>query len=177
MEVFQVSEFGVKPCPAEDLRDLLLRPDVLIWVDIPLCDGQDAEVLSEVFGFHRIAVHDCVERNHVSKIHVYPDHVFTVLHAPQIGTAWSRPLRRAGPVPRPQLPGHRARAAEPGGRPRGRVPGHRRRPAPDRERNLQPALTVRAVLCDHVSLTRREIDLIASLAKESGRTGTAGHAG
>jgi magnesium transporter len=40
-----------------------------------------------VFGFHHIAVRDCVERNHVSKIHVYDDHVFTVLHAPEIGTA------------------------------------------------------------------------------------------
>ena len=43
-------------------------------------------VLSETFGFHDIAIRDCLERNHMSKIHVYDDHVFTVLHAPQIGS-------------------------------------------------------------------------------------------
>jgi magnesium transporter len=68
------------------LEQLLEKPDALIWVDMPLCIGPDAAVLSEVFGFHPIAVRDCVERNHVSKIHVYDDHVFTVLHAPEVGT-------------------------------------------------------------------------------------------
>jgi hypothetical protein len=28
------------------------------------------------------ALHHCAERNHVSKVHVYPDHVFAVLHVP-----------------------------------------------------------------------------------------------
>ena len=54
-------------------------------IDIPVCDDGAVEVLSGVFGFHRIAVRDCVERNHVSQVHIYPDHVFTVLHAPQVG--------------------------------------------------------------------------------------------
>ena len=86
VEVYLVSEFGVKPCPAEDLKGLLGRPDVLVWVDIPRCDGRTAMVLSETFGFHDIAIRDCLERNHMSKIHVYDDHVFTVLHAPEIGS-------------------------------------------------------------------------------------------
>jgi magnesium transporter len=42
-------------------------------------------VLSGVFGFHPIAVRDCVERNHGSKVHIYPDYVFSVLHAPKVG--------------------------------------------------------------------------------------------
>lgn len=50
------------------------------------CTSADAAVLSSVFGFHDLAVRDCVERNHVSKIHFYPDHVFTVVHAPELGT-------------------------------------------------------------------------------------------
>ncbi len=29
---------------------------------------------------------DCVERNHISKIHFYDDHVFTVVHAPELGS-------------------------------------------------------------------------------------------
>jgi len=43
------------------------------------------DVLSGVFEFHPIAVRDCVERNHVSKVHIYPDYVFSVLHAPKVG--------------------------------------------------------------------------------------------
>ena len=38
-----------------------------------------------MFGFHQIAVRDCVERNHVSKVHIYPEYVFSVLHAPKVG--------------------------------------------------------------------------------------------
>jgi hypothetical protein len=28
-------------------------------------------------------VKDCTERNHVSKVHIYPDYLFSVLHAPK----------------------------------------------------------------------------------------------
>jgi magnesium transporter len=86
MDVYLVSDTGVKPCPVEDLDDVLQLTDVLVWVDIPRCDGRTAMVLSETFGFHDIAIRDCLERNHMSKIHVYDDHVFTVLHAPEVGS-------------------------------------------------------------------------------------------
>jgi magnesium transporter len=42
-------------------------------------------VLGEVFGFHPKAVLDCVQRSPVPKVHVYADHVFVVLHAPESG--------------------------------------------------------------------------------------------
>ncbi len=54
-------------------------------MDIPLCDRAAADVLLTVFGFHQIAVRDCMERNHVSKVHIYPEYVFSVLHAPMAG--------------------------------------------------------------------------------------------
>ncbi|HEY6810517.1 MAG TPA: hypothetical protein VIZ70_05265 [Propionibacteriaceae bacterium] len=54
-------------------------------MDILLCDQEAVNVLSRVFGFHPIAVRDCTERNHVSKVHIYPDYVFSVLHAPKLG--------------------------------------------------------------------------------------------
>jgi Mg2+ and Co2+ transporter CorA len=72
--------------PVQELGGLLRQPDALVWVDIPRCDGKTAMVLSETFGFHDIAIRDCLERNHISKLHVYDDHVFTVLHAPEIGS-------------------------------------------------------------------------------------------
>jgi Mg2+ and Co2+ transporter CorA len=38
-----------------------------------------------VFEVHPLALRDVVERNQVPKVHVYPGHVFLVLHAPQAG--------------------------------------------------------------------------------------------
>jgi Mg2+ and Co2+ transporter CorA len=69
----------------EELPLLLKREDALVWVDIPVCDPAAGQVLSDVFGFHSIAVRDCAERNHVSKFHVYADYMFAVLHAPHVG--------------------------------------------------------------------------------------------
>jgi magnesium transporter len=85
MDVLVIRSGDVERHPAADLPDLLTLDDGVVWVDIPSCDEGALAVLQGVFGFHRVAIRDCVERNHVSKMHVYPDHVFTVLHAPEVG--------------------------------------------------------------------------------------------
>jgi Mg2+ and Co2+ transporter CorA len=85
MDVLAICDSGVERHEVEELPGLLERPDAVVWVDISVCDARAVDVLENVFGFHRIAVRDCVERNHVSKVHVYADHVFTVLHAPEVG--------------------------------------------------------------------------------------------
>jgi magnesium transporter len=69
----------------QELPQLLASEDGLVWVDIPSCDQEAAQVLSEVFRFHPLAVKDSMERNRVPKMHAYRDHVFVVLHAPQRG--------------------------------------------------------------------------------------------
>jgi len=86
MDVYSITDAGVEQRSAEELKVLLDQPDALIWVDMPVCLVNDAAVLSDVFGFHELAVRDCVERNHISKLHFYDDHVFTVLHAPELGS-------------------------------------------------------------------------------------------
>jgi magnesium transporter len=85
MDVHLLTDGGVEEHTAEELPDLLQRGDGLVWVDVPSCDEAASHVLSEVFGFHPMAVQDCTERNHVPKAHVYADHVFLVLHAPERG--------------------------------------------------------------------------------------------
>jgi magnesium transporter len=85
ISVLLVCEAGVERHDVEELPQLLERRDAVVWVDIPVCDQPAVEVLSGVFGFHPIAVRDCVERNHVSKVHIYPEYVFSVLHAPKVG--------------------------------------------------------------------------------------------
>jgi magnesium transporter len=87
MDVRLVTHDGVHRYPVDDLKALLDGDDGLVWVVIPVCDESAARVLSEVFGFHPRAVRDCAERNRVPKVHVYHDHVFVVLHAPELGRA------------------------------------------------------------------------------------------
>jgi magnesium transporter len=76
---------GVGRHPVADLPALLDRSDGVLWVDIPEGDPDAVRVLGEVFGFHPKAVQDSVQRSPVPKVHVYADHVFVVLHAPESG--------------------------------------------------------------------------------------------
>ncbi|MCU7730045.1 magnesium transporter CorA family protein [Actinoplanes sp. KI2] len=169
MDVSVIQRGGAEHYDVEKLPLLLKRDDAIVWVDIPGCDLAAAEVLSEVFGFHSIAIRDCVERNHVSKFHVYADYVFAVLHAPEVG--------RRGHVHYVELDqfvGHNYLVTVHG--------------------PLNPAVNPEVALLDTeavrhriergvltpgspfelshaivMAMTRREIDLIARLAKESGR--------
>jgi magnesium transporter len=85
MDVRFVSDEGIQQHPVEDLASLLAREDGLVWVDISICDEEAAQVLREVFGFHPLAVQACIERNAVPKVRAYRDHLFVVLHAPELG--------------------------------------------------------------------------------------------
>ena len=85
MDVRFISDGGVRSCAATEVKELLDRPDGLVWVDIPTWDDQAHETLTTVFGFHPLAVGDSMNRNQVPKVHRYVDHFFVVLHAPQSG--------------------------------------------------------------------------------------------
>src|SRR5215218_147246 len=86
MDVRFVSDEGIEQHPVGELEQLLARDDGLVWVDIPVCDQEAAQVLTEVFEFHPLAVQACIERNAVPKVRAYRDHLFVVLHAPELGT-------------------------------------------------------------------------------------------
>ncbi|TQS42687.1 magnesium transporter CorA family protein [Cryptosporangium phraense] len=82
MDVRVFRETGVES--ADDLPKALAGND-LVWVDVPPGDAEGARVLEEVFGFHHQAIEDAARRNPAPKLHVYSDHVFLVLHAPELG--------------------------------------------------------------------------------------------
>jgi Mg2+ and Co2+ transporter CorA len=169
MNVLVICDGRAEQHDAGELPVLLKREDALVWVDIPVCDPSAGQVLSEVFGFHSIAVRDCVERNHVSKFHVYADYVFMVLHAPHVGrrghvhyveldqfigrnylVTVHGPLN---PAVDPEVALLDTRAALRRIERGGLVPG-------------SPFELSHAIVS---ALTRREIDLVAKLAQESGR--------
>ena len=85
MDVRVSTNQGIEDRSPDELAALLRGDTGLIWVDIPSCDDNDARTLLDVFGFHPLAVRDCVERNRVPKVHGYGDHVLVVLHAPERG--------------------------------------------------------------------------------------------
>ena len=85
MEIRLVTADEVSRHKVGDLPDLLARDEGVLWVDVPESDPDALPVLSTVFGFHPMAVHDCLSRNPVPKVHVYEGHAFVVLHAPEPG--------------------------------------------------------------------------------------------
>jgi Mg2+ and Co2+ transporter CorA len=74
----------VETHPRTDVEALLLRDDVLIWVDIPECRRAVA-LLTDVFRCHPLAVRDCMQRNRVPRVRIYPHQQLLILHGPERG--------------------------------------------------------------------------------------------
>jgi magnesium transporter len=68
-----------------ELADLRQRSDGFLWLDIPEWSDKAEILLTEEFRFHPMAISESRNRNHVPRVHVYPHHVFIVVHAPEIG--------------------------------------------------------------------------------------------
>jgi Mg2+ and Co2+ transporter CorA len=85
MDVHFISDGTVTEHAVTDLPSLLERDDGLVWVDIPVCDDDSTQVLSDVLRVHPRAVRACVDRNRVPKVHAYAEHVFVVGHEPERG--------------------------------------------------------------------------------------------
>jgi Mg2+ and Co2+ transporter CorA len=45
------------------------------------------KLLANVFHFHALELRDCRERNHIAKLHPSPEHLFVIVHAPELGAA------------------------------------------------------------------------------------------
>jgi magnesium transporter len=84
MEIRCVTADGAQLYSADQLTSLP-PDDAVLWVDVPQWDAAAAAVLTERFGIHPRAAEDCARRNPVPKVHVYPGHVFIVLHGPEKG--------------------------------------------------------------------------------------------
>ncbi len=84
MDVRVVTPAGVQARDVAELPALLRGPDT-VWIDVPSWDDAAAAALVEPLGLHTGAVRECAERNPLPKVHIYADHVFFVLHAPEAG--------------------------------------------------------------------------------------------
>ncbi|MBI4202647.1 MAG: magnesium/cobalt transporter CorA [Chloroflexi bacterium] len=63
------------------IRDALATPGGLLWVDFPQTSPEDGELMEKVFGFHPLAVADCVSPEvHPPKIDDFEDYLFLIVH-------------------------------------------------------------------------------------------------
>ncbi|MGB8021763.1 MAG: CorA family divalent cation transporter [Candidatus Nanopelagicales bacterium] len=85
MEVRIIDAARADVVPVGRLTSVLSDAETLVWVDVPHCDEEAIEALREAFGFHPVAIRECVERQRMPKFHAYADHFFAVLHSPERG--------------------------------------------------------------------------------------------
>ena len=169
MDVFLIVDGRVERRAADELEKLLADERGTVWVDVPVCEQHVAATLLRVFGFHELAVRDCVERNHISKIHFYDDHVFTVLHAPELGAGghvhYVELDQFVGPNYLVTVHGPLNPVVKP------EVAFLDTRVVIERISNeeIHPNTPMELSYSIVSALVRREIELVAQLAKESGR--------
>ena len=85
MRVLALSGETVETHRIGDVPTLLLREDVLVWVDIPECSDEAVTLLTDVLHCHPLAVRDCMQRNRVPRVRVYPHQQLLILHGPERG--------------------------------------------------------------------------------------------
>ena len=68
---------------ADHVDPAWLRPDagVRVWVDLTTPGPAEAQVLSDVFGFHELSVEDALSETHHPKIESYDGYLYVVLHS------------------------------------------------------------------------------------------------
>jgi len=65
----------------QQIKSFLATGEGLLWVDMENVTDKDAELLSNVFCFHTLAVEDCVSKNiHPPKIDDFEDYLFIIVH-------------------------------------------------------------------------------------------------
>ncbi len=65
----------------DQVRDCLATGEGLLWLDMEDLTNEDAELLSNVFCFHPLAVADCTSKNiHPPKIDDFEQYVFIIVH-------------------------------------------------------------------------------------------------
>lgn len=68
-----------------EVAGLLAQPDALVWVDIPECSDEAVALLTDVLHCHPLAVRDCMQRNRVPRVRIYPHQQLMILHGPERG--------------------------------------------------------------------------------------------
>jgi magnesium transporter len=85
MQVVSLTGDKVETHEVSDVAALLTRDDTLIWVDIPECSDEAVALLTDVLDCHPLAVRDCMQRNRVPRVRIYPHQQLLIVHGPERG--------------------------------------------------------------------------------------------
>jgi magnesium transporter len=70
---------------ATEVEGLLKQDGALLWLDIPECSDEAVRLLTDVLHCHPLAVRDCMHRNRVPRVRIYPHQQLLILHGPERG--------------------------------------------------------------------------------------------
>jgi len=66
----------------EELAVLRAEPNVMLWVDLASPNDEETkQILEKLFGFHPLAIEDCVADSPFPKLEAYDDYLYFVMHA------------------------------------------------------------------------------------------------
>jgi Mg2+ and Co2+ transporter CorA len=85
MQVVSLTGDKVEKHQVSDVAGLLTRAGTLVWVDIPECGDEAVRLLTDVLGCHPLAVRDCMQRNRVPRVRIYPHQQLLIVHGPERG--------------------------------------------------------------------------------------------
>ena len=88
MRTLIVAEDGrvTRDAPTGTIRELLARPEVVVWLDIQSPDLDDARLLEDEFDFHPLAVEDAIRAHERPKVEAHGHYYFIVFYAADFGT-------------------------------------------------------------------------------------------
>ncbi|MFA6471776.1 MAG: magnesium/cobalt transporter CorA [Candidatus Latescibacterota bacterium] len=79
---YNIAEGTLACPPIEELPELFEAENVDLWIDLESPASEEAEILSNVFSFHELAIEDCITtENEEAKIDDYEDYLFLVFHS------------------------------------------------------------------------------------------------
>jgi Mg2+ and Co2+ transporter CorA len=85
MRVLSLTGDKVETHDVSEVEALLKQEDVLVWVDVPECSDEAVRLLTDVLRCHPLAVRDCMQRNRVPRVRIYPHQQLLIVHGPERG--------------------------------------------------------------------------------------------
>lgn len=80
--LYRDNKFSAQNPPVETLPALRAEDGVMLWVDLSEpTDDEIREVLMTAFGFHPLAIEDCVADSPFPKLEEFDDYLYLVMHA------------------------------------------------------------------------------------------------
>ena len=80
--VYRDQKLASQDPPLSALAALRSEPNVMLWVDLANpTDSEIKQILEETFGFHSLAIEDCVGDSPSPKLETYDEYLYLVMHA------------------------------------------------------------------------------------------------